>query len=78
MRDHLIHYFVVAGYIDAGGRVRLGDDPDVADSVLDGTIWDENALEWRVAVSSEDKTHDDLILVELRRRLLAGETADAV
>jgi hypothetical protein len=50
----------------------------VADSVLDGTIWDENALKWRVAVSSEDKTHDDLILVELRRRLLAGETADAV
>lgn len=70
-----VHYFVVAGYIDPDGNVRLGDDPAVADAVLDGTLYDETTGEWGVCREAGDVTDDDTILAALRQRLGAGVTA---
>lgn len=66
------HYFVVAGYIDASGKIRLGDDPDVAAAVLDGTVYDDETNEWSL-VNSDTETDDNAILSELRARLADKE-----
>lgn len=70
-----VHYFVVAGYIDPDGNVRLEDDTAVADAVLDGTLYDETTGEWGVCRETGDVTDDDTILAALRQRLGAGVTA---
>ena len=68
-----IHYFVVAGYIDPDGNVRLGDDPAVADAVLDGTLYDETTGEWLVCRDEDDVATDDEIISVLRQRLANEE-----
>ena len=73
MSANRVHYFVVAGYIDDSGQVRLGDDPEVADAVLDGTVYDETANEWSVCQTDNDVSNDERILSALRRRLATTE-----
>lgn len=68
-----IHYFVVAGYIDASGHIRLGDDPAVADAVLDGTIYDETTGEWSICHTDTEVSDDQRILSSLRQRLTDDE-----
>ena len=69
-----IHYFVVAGYIDATGNVRLGDDPGVAAAVLDGTIYDETTNDWSTPHTDTEVSDDERILAVLRQRL-TGEVS---
>ena len=64
-----VHYFVVAGYIDPDGNIRFGDDPALADAVLDGTLYDETTGKWGVCLEAGDVTDDDTILAALRQRL---------
>jgi hypothetical protein len=61
------HYFVVTGYIDPSGTIRLGDNPEIAESVLDGSVYDD-ATGWHL-VNEETQADDDAILAELRARL---------
>lgn len=73
MNARRVHYFVVAGYIDDSGQVQLRDDHEVADAVLDGTLYDETANEWSVCQTDNDVWDDARILSALRRRLTATE-----
>jgi hypothetical protein len=66
------HYFVVAGYIDNAGDIRLGDDPEVAATVFDGTVYDDTTNDWSVVTKITD-TDDNVILDELRARLADKE-----
>ena len=68
------HYFVVAGYIDDSGNIRLGDDPAVAEAVLDGSVYDDETGEWSL-VGETTETDDKAILDELRARLADKEDA---
>lgn len=77
MKSNRIHYFVVAGYVDHEGIIRLGDDPSVADAVLDGTLYDEESNEWLTCATDDEVQRDEIILGELRKRLGCVEAVTA-
>lgn len=72
MNANRVHYFVVAGRLDADGNIHLEMAPDV-DILPGGPIWDEATEEWSPIADNGDCDRDDTISAALRRRLAATE-----
>ena len=72
MSTNRVHYFVVAGRLNADGTIHLDIDPDV-NIPSDSPIWDEDTEEWSRIDDNRDFDRDTVISAALRRRLATTE-----